>query len=275
METNFIPSIPYRWARTTTEDSYEVSSNGDKRFSALVARLLDGRTIEEAYQLDVKGYRRLGSDWRLGKGKPPMIPTNDLPKITSHYFELKNDKFNIFTDLLQLANVCSKLICNEILDKSVKDFIRIVRSEHSSLVNSTEYDPDDIVLCLLDADTATINPDLWVECLNALKAAGNVGVLSFVTLTKGNGLSYMNPTDKLAEFISPKYTEIPNTGYFIDLYGQYKQLWQRWVFENMDTFTELARNAHGKVLTDVFATTTISQARALCDILNKFYKLKD
>lgn len=36
---------------------YEVSSKGDKRFSAFYARLKDGRTIEEAYQLDVKGYR--------------------------------------------------------------------------------------------------------------------------------------------------------------------------------------------------------------------------
>lgn len=41
-------------------DGYEVSSRGDARFSALKARLADGRTIEEAYQLDVKGYRRLG-----------------------------------------------------------------------------------------------------------------------------------------------------------------------------------------------------------------------
>lgn len=52
--------------------SYEVSTKGDKRFSALCAKLPDGRTIEEAYQLDIKGYRRDGGDWRLGKGKPPL-----------------------------------------------------------------------------------------------------------------------------------------------------------------------------------------------------------
>jgi hypothetical protein len=49
-----------------------VSSVGDRRFSALNARLQDGRTIEEAYQLDLKGYRALGNDWRLGKGKAPL-----------------------------------------------------------------------------------------------------------------------------------------------------------------------------------------------------------
>lgn len=44
----------------------------------MVARLSDGRTIEEAYQLDVKGYRTFGNDWRLGKGKPPLNPDTDL-----------------------------------------------------------------------------------------------------------------------------------------------------------------------------------------------------
>ncbi|MGG6262776.1 A1S_2505 family phage non-structural protein [Leptolyngbya sp. AN03gr2] len=63
------------WARVVPGNSgYEVSSQGDKRFSALYARLSDGRTIEEAYQLDVKGYRIQGDDWRLGKGKAPLAP---------------------------------------------------------------------------------------------------------------------------------------------------------------------------------------------------------
>lgn len=51
---------------------YECSSKGDKRFSALFATLSDGRTIEEAYQLDVKGYRSISSSWRDGKGKPAL-----------------------------------------------------------------------------------------------------------------------------------------------------------------------------------------------------------
>lgn len=56
----------YKWAKTAPE-GYEVSSRGDKRFSALNARLKDGRTIEEAYQLDVKGYRSLGWTWLQAK----------------------------------------------------------------------------------------------------------------------------------------------------------------------------------------------------------------
>ncbi len=55
------------WARFHY-NGYECSSQGDKRFSALFARLSDGRTLEEAYQLDVKGYRAISNDWHDGKG---------------------------------------------------------------------------------------------------------------------------------------------------------------------------------------------------------------
>jgi hypothetical protein len=60
------------WARTAA-NGYEVSSKGNSAFSAFNAKLADGRTIEEAYQLDVKGYREKGGKtWRDGKGKPPI-----------------------------------------------------------------------------------------------------------------------------------------------------------------------------------------------------------
>ena len=57
---------------------YEVSSRGDKRFSALFARMPDGRTIEMHYQCDVKGYDPGGRNRRLGKGKPPLNPSINL-----------------------------------------------------------------------------------------------------------------------------------------------------------------------------------------------------
>lgn len=51
---------------------YEVSSRGDKRFSALYARLPDGRTIEDAWG-QAKGY----ADGRSAKGKPALTPGLD------------------------------------------------------------------------------------------------------------------------------------------------------------------------------------------------------
>lgn len=60
--------MAFTWSR---RGGYEVSTKGDKRFSALVAKMPDGRTIEQWYQCDVKGYDIGGTNWKLGKGKPP------------------------------------------------------------------------------------------------------------------------------------------------------------------------------------------------------------
>jgi hypothetical protein len=69
--------VNYDWARYHP-NGYECSTAGDQRFSSLVARLSDGRSIEDAYQLDVKGYRIRGSDWRLGKGRRALSPGVNL-----------------------------------------------------------------------------------------------------------------------------------------------------------------------------------------------------
>ena len=65
----------YKWSKI---EGYEVSSKGDKRFSAFYARLPDGRTIEEHYQCDIKGYDPGGTNWKLGKGKPPLKPLTHI-----------------------------------------------------------------------------------------------------------------------------------------------------------------------------------------------------
>jgi hypothetical protein len=71
----------FTWQRRAV-GSYEVSSRGDKRFSALHAKLPDGRSIEQHYQLDDcpigKGYDPGGLVWMLGKGKPPLDSNMDL-----------------------------------------------------------------------------------------------------------------------------------------------------------------------------------------------------
>lgn len=63
--------MQFTWKRY---GGYECSSKGDRRFSAFNARMPDGRSIEEHYQCDVKGYDPGGRNWRLGKGKPPKNP---------------------------------------------------------------------------------------------------------------------------------------------------------------------------------------------------------
>lgn len=67
---------PFKWARRAK--GYEVSTKGDRRFSAFQAKMSDGRNLEMHYQCDVKKYQPGGTDWRLGKGKPPLDSTVDL-----------------------------------------------------------------------------------------------------------------------------------------------------------------------------------------------------
>lgn len=55
------------WARYS-KNGYEVSSKGDKRFSAFYAILPNGNSIEYEYQTTVKGYKSI----KEGKGKPPI-----------------------------------------------------------------------------------------------------------------------------------------------------------------------------------------------------------
>lgn len=63
---------------STGSDGFNVSTKGNelgKKFSAFNAKLDDGRSIEEHYQVDVKGY----SSIREGKGKPSKkTPNNQL-----------------------------------------------------------------------------------------------------------------------------------------------------------------------------------------------------
>lgn len=65
----------YSWRR---RGGYEVSTKGDKRFSALNAIMPDGRSLEEHYQCDIKGYDVGGTNWKIGKGRPPMDKSKDL-----------------------------------------------------------------------------------------------------------------------------------------------------------------------------------------------------
>lgn len=85
-----------RWARYA---GYEVSTKGDRRFSAFVARMPDGRTIEEHYQCDVKGYQPGGTDWRRGKGKPAI---NGNLHLWEDYLKLWRGWARLHPDLMSI-----------------------------------------------------------------------------------------------------------------------------------------------------------------------------
>jgi hypothetical protein len=52
-----------------------------------------------------------------------------------------------------------------------------------------------------------------------------------------------------------------------ELYGEYKNLWREFFAENPDKLTEIAELTRGKKITDQFASSDISQARVIHEIL--------
>ena len=93
---------------STGKGGYECSSKGDKRFSAFYAKLKDGRSIEEHYQCDIKGYDIGGRNWRLGKGKPPLDTSKNLfaayVKLWQEYFDLHPELFKEIAELAKANN---------------------------------------------------------------------------------------------------------------------------------------------------------------------------
>ena len=77
-------------------------------------------------------------------------------------------------------------------------------------------------------------------------------------------------TDNNSKTGAPKDKTIIKGNTEDDSYTQgYLPLWQEWAKQNPQLIEELRQKAQGKVLTDMFASTAVSQARALADILNQ------
>jgi len=69
---------------------------------------------------------------------------------------------------------------------------------------------------------------------------------------------------------APKSNEIIKGNTEEDSYRDgYLPLWKEWARQNPDLISDLQTKAEGKVLTDQYASTMVSQARALAEILNR------
>ena len=92
--------MEYKWARRVNkgEPYYECSSKGDKRFSPLYAKI-GNVTIEELYQLDIKGYRNKVKHWKEAKGLPPLNKTYE--QAYKEYKALWRLYLTLHLDLLQ------------------------------------------------------------------------------------------------------------------------------------------------------------------------------
>lgn len=105
----------FKWGKKF--NGYEVSSRGDRRFSAFNAYLEDGRTIEHHYQCDVKGYDVGGKNWKLGKGKPPLDTSKNL---WEEYLKLWRRWAKINPDLMEELRAVAKLYGYTLTDMFAK-----------------------------------------------------------------------------------------------------------------------------------------------------------
>jgi hypothetical protein len=96
--------MPYTWVRFSKGHGYEVSTKGDKRFSALVAKLKDGRTIEMHWQCDTKFYNPGGTNWWIGKGKPPLKFIDSWVEYLNLWREWVKLNPELFNELKELAD---------------------------------------------------------------------------------------------------------------------------------------------------------------------------
>lgn len=305
--------LAFQWKRKS-DNGFEVSSaarnlppeKGDYRFSAFNAKLKDGRTIEQAYQLDVKGYRVDGNDWRLGKGKPPKIGIRFEQDQSAGYRErtitnasadatiaIATD-FSTAGEKLTASSVKGQqkmyipvkltgtAVSNDTIDaivdrlnKAKASSVNIAGNGAYTLTHYTQRQIDDVVFDLLNR---VVNHSQLHMKPTLIRSGGQSGIdEAGVKAAQRLGIEALVVAPKGWMFKDKNGNTIKDEKAFRgrfeknqdQLYHEYKSLWQQWAKENPNLMEELSLRAAGKDLTDMFANTPINQARALADILNE------
>ncbi len=186
----------FTWGRTS-DNSYEVSSKGDKRFSALYAKFKEGTTIW----------------WN--------DPSDGLNK---------------------QINIGGKTI-EDVYQKVIKKSGKGKRPDMQSIVSLLMYETNTGIT--IDGTTirSYAEKHLPKELLSKLAPYKHTSSLLLGQLPKETMEDY-------------------------SYYMGYLPLWQEWAKQHPELIQELREKSVGKVLTDQFASTRVSQARALADILN-------
>lgn len=254
----------FTWNRTS-DNSYEVSSKGDKRFSALYATFkkgtvidgvdVGGMTIEDVYQKVVK---------KSGKGKAPSRDSR------------------LFIDTTpKLRGKMSFAFGSQRADGVTADTTleAIKRGERTA---TTRYTSDG-------------NINYWKQAKvgDVIEFSGQNGEKVLVRVTKelhqlpksttaeewsskegwdtSRFEQRVKPQIDKGEAYQMEFEYIDQSKEAMEDFSYregYLPLWQEWARQNPELMEELREKAKDKTLTDRFASTRVSQARALADILN-------
>lgn len=275
------------WARYA-KDGYEVSSAGDYRFSAFKARFpegvsfaghdVSGMSVEEVYQTVVKGY----SDVKEGKSLSPCkwSPVSILYRgyaldedreasdiretvagTAADYVKGFDARYHFTTSRWEAEGYAKSHS-----DASEEEFMKdgeVVRQRNRQY--SGKY-PQVSSYALKPGTSFMVFEDIWDYDRNSALADG----VDVVVLKKGT------LTSDATEFIVRKGAEdcivpmkdVLSPDELSELsFGWYKQIWRQWADLNPDLMKDLSRCSAGKVLTDKFSSSVVSQARALSEIL--------
>lgn len=275
----------FTWNRTS-DNSYEVSSKGDKRFSALYATFkkgtvidgvdVGGRTIEDVYQSvikksrkgqapskDSKLYRTTVSSYsgdvtpdantifvfgsnpegRHGAGAA-KVAREQFGAIYGQGEGLQGNAYALPTkDLRVKENNSLRSISPEQIIESIK-----------KLYETARQNPDkQFKVAYRNTDRASRNGYTGLEMIDMFLKAGSIPTNIVFSKEWVDTGKFNLSKGELEDF---SYTE------------GYLPLWQEWARQNPELMEELREKAKDKTLTDRFANTRVSQARALADILN-------
>ena len=252
----------FTWNRAS-DNSYEVSTRGDKRFSALVATFKEGtvidgvdvggKTIEDVYQSVIKKSR---------KGGVPAIDSklNLTPvksgQMTFSYGVNKRNDVNSSTTLDAIRNGERTATTRYSSDGHI-DYWKNLKV--GDIIEFRGKNPKDKILVRITKPLTKLPTDTSAEEWSK---------------KEGWSMDYFNNKvrPKLAEAYQMEYEYIgENSKEFMEDFSYtkgYLPLWQEWARQHPELMEELREKAKGKTLTDQFASTKVSQARALADILN-------
>ena len=278
-------AVPSKWARTA-ENGYEVSTRGDKRFSALVATFkkgtvidgvdVGGRTIEDVYQSVIKKSRKgqaPSKDSKLYRTSVSSYTGDITPDANTIFVFGSNPEGRHGAGAAKVARVQFGAIYGQgeglqgnAYALPTKDLRvtenRGLRSISESqiienikkLYETARQNPDkQFKVAYRNTDRASLNGYTGLEMIDMFLKAGSIPTNIVFSKEWVDTGRFNLSREGLEDF---SYTE------------GYLPLWQEWARQYPELIDELRIKAKGKTLTDQFANTRVSQARALAEILN-------
>ena len=282
-------AVPSKWARTA-ENGYEVSTKGDKRFSALVATFKEGtvidgvdvggKTIEDVYQSVIKKSRKgqaPSKDSKLHRTSVSSYTGDVTPDANTIFVFGSNPEGRHGAGAARVAREQFGAIYGQgeglqgnAYALPTKDLRvtenRGLRSISESqiienikkLYETARQNPDkQFKIAYRNTDRASLNGYTGLEMIDMFLKAGSIPTNIVFSKEWVDTGKFNLSREELEDF---SYTE------------GYLPLWQEWARQNPELIDELRTKAKGKTLTDQFANTRVNQARALADILNNSSK---